>query len=170
MRADDDLVGEVDHPALGAVDVGLRRDVDPALVAPELRGVHGRDERPPDRVREALGRGGDEPVVAVDDVEVVLGGERAAGLEEIDVELPDPGDELGELDGVGRLRHAVDDDAVALLPHEPRLVPPGEDVDLDAVAHELLGELARVTGESALHDRRVLPGEDEDARRHDRDS
>jgi hypothetical protein len=38
-----------------------------------------------------------------------------------------------------------------------------EDVDLDAVADELLGELAHVAGEASLHDRGVLPAEDQDA-------
>ena len=38
-------------------------------------------------------------------------------------------------------------------------------VDLDAERHELLGQLAHVAREAALHDRRVLPGQDQDAHR-----
>ena len=44
----------------------------------------------------------------------------------------------------------------------------GEDVDLGALRDELLGQLAHVARQPALHDRRVLPGEDQDARRHGR--
>ena len=44
----------------------------------------------------------------------------------------------------------------------------GEHVDLEALRDELLGQLAHVARQPALHDRRVLPGEDQDARRHDR--
>jgi hypothetical protein len=38
-------------------------------------------------------------------------------------------------------------------------------MDLDAVADQLLGELAHVPGEATFDDRRVLPAEDQDARR-----
>ena len=42
------------------------------------------------------------------------------------------------------------------------LAAAGEHVDLDAELDEPLGELAHVTGEPALDQRRVLPGEDQD--------
>jgi hypothetical protein len=38
-----------------------------------------------------------------------------------------------------------------------------EHVDLDPVADQLLGELADVTRQATLDDRRVLPREDQDA-------
>ena len=43
------------------------------------------------------------------------------------------------------------------------LAAPGQDVDLGARRGEMLGELADVTREPALDQRRVLPGEDQDA-------
>ena len=41
-----------------------------------------------------------------------------------------------------------------------------EHVDLDVLADEVLGQLADVAGEAALDQRRVLPGEDQDAIGH----
>jgi hypothetical protein len=40
VRAGDDCVGAVDHRAFNRVDVGLRVLFNPALMAPELRGVN----------------------------------------------------------------------------------------------------------------------------------
>ena len=77
VAADDDALRAAHHPALDAVDVALRVLVDPALVAAVLGGVDGRQVRPPRGARQRGGGGRDEPVVAVDDVEVVAVGERA---------------------------------------------------------------------------------------------
>jgi hypothetical protein len=40
---------------------------------------------------------------------------------------------------------------------------PGEHVHLDAVADELLGELAHMPRQATFDDRRVLPAQDQDA-------
>ena len=48
------------------------------------------------------------------------------------------------------------------------LVAAREHVDLHPVAHELLRQLAGVARQPALDDRRVLPGDQQDARDHDR--
>ena len=57
-------------------------------------------------------------------------------------------------------------DAVAILLRRQAAAAAREDVDLGALGDELLGELAHVARQPALDDRRVLPGEDQDARRH----
>ena len=97
----------------------------------------------------------------VDEVEPAA--ELGARGQHVLVHVLDPGDEGVEivLRELG-LAHAVHHDAVALL---DRLQPPTaarDDVDLVPVADELLGQLAHVPGEPALHDRRVLPREAED--------
>ena len=56
---------------------------------------------------------------------------------------------------------AMDHDAGPL---PERGLAAGEDVDLDPTRHERLRELAHVPGEPALHDRGVLPRQDENAR------
>ena len=65
--------------------------------------------------------------------------------------------------GRPRLAHAVDVDAGDVLLGGHALVAAREHVHLDALGDELLGELAHVPREAALDDRRVLPGEDQDA-------
>jgi hypothetical protein len=64
------------------------------------------------------------------------------------------------------LAHAVDDHAVPVLDRVQVAAAAREHVHLDAVLHELLGELAHVAGEPSLDDRRVLPAQDENARAH----
>ena len=61
----------VGDPALDPVDVGLRVLVDPALVAPVLGRVDGRDQRRVEAFGEVVAGVGDEPVVAVDEVVAV---------------------------------------------------------------------------------------------------
>ncbi len=56
-----------------------------------------------------------------------------------------------------RLAHAVHDDAVTVLVGVEPPAAARDDVDLVAVADELLGQLAHVPREAALDDRRVLP-------------
>jgi hypothetical protein len=48
---------------------------------------------------------------------------------------------------------------------KPISISARQHVQLDAVAHELLGQLAHVAGKASLDDRRVLPAQDQDARR-----
>jgi hypothetical protein len=48
---------------------------------------------------------------------------------------------------------------------KPISISAGQDMNLDAVARELLGQLAHVAREAALDDRRVLPAQDQHARR-----
>lgn len=61
------------------------------------------------------------------------------------------------------LAYAVDDHAVAILLGGQAPAAAGEHVHLDAVVGELLRELAHVAPEAPLDDRRVLPGDQEDA-------
>ena len=107
VAADDDALGAAHHPALDAVDVALRVLVDPALVAAVLGGVDRRQVRAPRGARQPGGGRRDEPVVAVDDVEVVALGEQATGGEHVLVHALDPGDELVEVAGHGGLGHAM---------------------------------------------------------------
>ena len=155
------MVGGAHHPPLDAVDVRLRVLVDPALVAPVLGRVHGHQPRHAAAAGQRTRRGGDEPVVRVHEVEAAA--ELGARGQHVLVHVVDPGDErvqvvLREL----RLAHAVHVHAVAVLDRGQPPAAARDDVDLVAVAHELLGQLAHVPGESALDDRRVLPGEAED--------
>ena len=161
VRARDHVVGAAGHPPLDAVDVRLRVLVDPALVAPVLGRVHRHEPRQAAPARERTGRGGDEPVVRVDEVEAAA--ELEARGEHVLVHVVDPGDErveivLREL----RLAHAVHDDAVTVLVGVEPPAAARDDVDLVAVAHELLGQLAHVPREAALDDRRVLPRQGQD--------
>ena len=48
---------------------------------------------------------------------------------------------------------------------KPFSIATGHHMHLDPVADELLGQLAHVAREAALHDRGVLPAQDQDARR-----
>ena len=113
-RAGDDAVGAVGHPLLDAVDVRLRVLVDPALVAAVLRRVDRDDQRAAEAAREVVAGARDQPVVAVDDVEVVAVAELDARGEHVGVHVLDPGDELVEVARAGRLGDAVDDDALDL--------------------------------------------------------
>ena len=60
-------------------------------------------------------------------------------------------------------QHAVDVDAVHHLLGRRLLAAAGEHVDLDPAVDQALGELADVARQPALDQRRVLPGEDQDA-------
>ena len=94
--------------------------------------------------------------------------EAAAQLEprraHVVVHVVDPGDERVDVPAREvRLADAVDVHAVALLVRREVAPAAGDHVDLDAVADELLGQLAHVPGEPPFDDRRVLPAEDQDA-------
>ena len=137
--------------------------VDPALVAAVLGRVDGRQVRAPSRARQRRRRRGDEPVVAVDEVEVERSAERPPGRAHVRRSCPRPRRRTRR----GRAASA----ARARGGRARRRGPPrgaalsraaGEDVHLDALAHEPLGQLAHVAREAALDDRRVLPGEDQD--------
>ncbi len=176
------MVGVADHPLLDRVDVRLRVLVDPSLVAAVLGRVHGHEPRHAGRAGEAAGGAGHQPVVGVHEVDVEALDQVRAGGAHVLVHVVDPRDEGVEvvLREVG-LPHAVDRHAVAVL----NVVAEGdreeradrlagetvssasrEDVDFGALGDELLGQLAHVAREPALDDRGVLPGEDQDARRH----
>ena len=102
--------------------------------------------------------------MAVDEVEVEAVAELDAGGQHVGVHVLDPGDELPEVARAGRLAHAVDEDALELVLGRHALVAAREDVDLQVLdGDQLLGQLAHVPGQTALDQRRVLPGEDQDA-------
>ena len=163
IRAGDHAVGAVGDPALDPVDVPLGVVVDPTLVSAVLGGVDRRHQRRAEAPREVVARHRDEPVVAVDEVEFVAVAELDAGGEHVRVHALDPGDELAEVGRTRRLAHPVDVHLRRDLLRRRLLAAAGEDVDLDPVAGERLGELANVAGQPALDQRRVLPGEDEDS-------
>ena len=137
--------------------------VDPALVAAVLGGVDRRHQRRAEALGEVVAGVGDEPVVAVDEVEAVAVAQLDAGGEHVGVHPLDPGDELAEVGGALRLADAVDDDAAAALLDRRLFAAAGQHVDLDVALDQGLGELADVAREAALDQRRVLPGEDQDA-------
>ena len=135
--------------------------VDPALVASVLGGVDRDRERRAEAVGEVMAGRGDQPVVAVDHVEVVAVAHLDTGGEHVRVHVLDPGDELAQVARALRLAHAVDDHAAPLLLGEVVLAAAGEHVHVHVLGGEVLGQLADVAGEAALDQRRVLPGEDQ---------
>jgi hypothetical protein len=161
VRAGDHAVGGAHHPPLDAVDVRLRMLVHPALVAAVLRRVHGDEPGHAAAARERPRRGGHQPVVRVHEVEAAA--ELHARRQHVLVHVIDPGDERVEvvLREV-RLAHAVHDHAMTILHGRQPAAAARDDVDVVAVARELLGQLADVAREAAFDDRRVLPGEGQD--------
>ena len=115
VGADDHRVRALGHPALDGVDVRLRLVLHPALVAPVLGGVDRRHIPHAQPLGERGGGVRDEPVVAVDEVVVVLLGERDAGREHVLVHLLHPRDEAIEVARPARLAHAVDVHAAPLF-------------------------------------------------------
>ena len=166
VRAGDHAVGVAHHPPLDRVDVRLRVLVDPALVAAVLGRVDGHQPRHAGVAGELARRAGDQPVVRVDEVELELVDQLRAGRAHVLVHVVDPGDERVEVVlGEVRLAHAVDDHAVAVLLGREVPAAARQHVHLVALRDELLGQLAHVARQAALDDRRVLPGEDQDAHR-----
>ncbi len=70
VRAGDHPLGAVGDPALDPVDVGLGVLVDPALVATVLGGVDRRHQRRAEALGEVIAGARDQPVVAVEEVEL----------------------------------------------------------------------------------------------------
>ena len=161
--AGDHAVGAVGDPLLDPVDVDLRMLVDPSLVAAVLGRVDGGHERRPEAARQVCACVGHKPVVAVDDVEVMAVSQLHPRSEHVRVHALDPGDELVQVRGAGRLPDPVHVDAVHLLLGGRLLAPAGQYVHLHAAADQTLGQLDDVPGQASLDQRRVLPGEDQDA-------
>jgi hypothetical protein len=137
--------------------------VDPTLVATVLGGVDGGDQRRVEATREMVAGHGHQPVVPVDEVEIELVPEVDPRREHVRVHALDPGDELTEVGGALRLQHPVDLDPAHDLLGRRLLTAAGEHMDLGVERGEVLRELAHVAGQPALDQRRVLPGEDQDA-------
>ena len=95
--------------------------------------------------------------MGVDEVE----GEPVAQLERelahVGVHLVDPAHERARVLRERRLADSVHEHAVSFLLHGQMAASAGEDVDLDPLAHQVLGELAHVARETALDHGRVLP-------------
>ena len=161
--AGDQAVGPVGHPALHAVDVGLRVLVHPALVAAVLGGVDRHHERGAEALGEVVAGRGHEPVVAVDHVEVVAVAHLHAGGEHVRVHVLDPGHELAQVARALRLANPVDEHAAHLLLGGILLAPAGEHVNVHVLRGQVLRQLAHVARQPALDERRVLPGQDQDA-------
>ena len=164
MRAGDHAVRTVGHPSLHAVDMRLRVVVDPALVPTVLGGVDRHHQRAAEAVGQVVAGHRDEPIVAVHEVEVEAVAQLHARGQHVRVHVLDPGDEFPKVARAPGLAHAMDEYAVELVLGRHPLVAAREHVDLDILhGDELLGELAHVARQAALDQRRVLPGEDEDA-------
>ena len=162
-RAGDHVIGAADHRALGGVDVGLRVVLDPALVAAVLGGVDGDQPRPIDLARRPVGRAGDEPVVRVHEVELEPVAKHRRQRMHVAVHRLDPAYERARVLGERGLPDPVDDHAVLVGLGRQAAAAAREHVHLDAVADQLLGQLADVAAEAALDHRRVLPGDQQDA-------
>jgi hypothetical protein len=123
--------------------------------------MNRRHERRGEAAGEVVACHRDEPVVAVDDVEVVAVPQLDAGREHVGVHALDPGDELAEVGRAAGLQDPVDrhpgDDVLG----GRFLAAAREDVDFGAQLHEPLRELAHMAREAALDQRRVLPGQDQ---------
>jgi hypothetical protein len=115
VGARDHAIGAVADPTLDPVDVRLRMFVDPALVATVLGGVDRRDQRSVEAPRQVVAGHRNEPVVAVNEVELEAVAELDAGGEHVRVHALDPGDELAQVGGPGRLADAVDVNAAGEL-------------------------------------------------------
>ena len=97
--------------------------------------------------------------MGVDHVEVEGVGEAITQSAHVTIHRPHPAHERLDVGRERRLGEAVDDDSVAFLGHRQAPAAASEDVHLDPLALEMLGQLANVTREAALDDRRVLPGD-----------
>ena len=162
-RAGDQLLAAVGHPALDPVDVGLRVAVHPALVAAVLGGVDRDHQRAAEALGEVVPRRGHEPVVSVHEVEVVAVAHLDARGQHVGVHVLDPGHELAQLARALGLAHAVHQHAVHLLLAGRLLEAAGQHVHLHAARRQALRQLAHVAGQAALDQRRVLPGQQQDA-------
>ena len=161
--AGDQAIRAIGHPALDAVDVGLRMLLDPALVAAVLRGMDRDHERRAEALREVVAGRGHKPVVAVDHVEVVAVPHLDARGEHVRVHVLDPGHELAQVARALRLADAVHEHPAHLLLGGILLAAAGEHVYVHALGRQVLRQLAHVPRESALDQWRVLPGQDQDA-------
>jgi len=118
------------------------------------------------------GRGlGDEPVVAVDEVVSMLGGQRLAGRAHVVVHLLHPRDEAVQLARPTGLAHAVNAHATGPSGARPDVLlaageAAGEHVHFHALADKRFSELANVSREPALDHGRVLPREEQHAVAH----
>ena len=114
-------------------------------------------------LREVVAGRGHEPVVPVDHVEVVAVPHLHSCGEHVRVHVLDPGHELAQVARALRLANAVHEHAAHLLLGGILLAAAGKHVDVDSLGGQVLGQLAHVAGEPALDQRRVLPGQDQDA-------
>jgi hypothetical protein len=137
--------------------------VDPPLVAAVLGGVDRHDERRAEALGEVVARGGDQPIVPVDHVEVVAVPHLHTGGQHVRVHVLDPGDELAEVARPLRLAHPVNDHSAAELLGRILLASADKHVHVHSLGRQILGQLPHVPRESALDQRRVLPGQDQDA-------
>ena len=124
-----------------------------------------RRARPTDLPRDELRGAGHEPVVRVDEIELERARTappraRACGRSSRRPSARTRSRPWGT--GIPGSPDAVDDHAVAVGLGRQAAAAARQHVHLDAVASELLGQLADVASEPALDHRRVLPGDQQD--------
>ena len=95
--------------------------------------------------------------------------ELGAGADHVRVHAAHPVHEGVQVGGVLGLGDAMDVDAVAHLVLLGARATAREHVDLDVLVDQRLRELADMPRQPALHDRRVLPGQRQDAHRQGAD-
>jgi hypothetical protein len=127
-----------------------------------LRRVNGRYEREVEEVLDARGRVPDEPVVRVDEVDLLLEQDLGRPLEDAHVELHHPRDQLVEGNHRRILAHADDVHAVEFLLGGSVRVVAGDDVDGVAGLGEGERQAVDVLAQAADDARRVFPRKDED--------
>jgi hypothetical protein len=134
---------------------------DPALVATVLSGVDGGDQGSFEAPGQVVAGVGHQPVVAVHEVEGEAVAELDPGGQHVGVHALHPGHELAQVSRALGLADAVNRHAIGLFLGRRLLSPPREHVHIDLQLDQGLGELANVTGQTALDQRRVLPGENQ---------
>ena len=163
LRAGDHRIRAAHHPPFGGVDGRLRAPAHPALVAPIFGGVHGDHPRKTGASGQRLGRLRHQPVVGVDEVEAQLGAQLAAQTAHVPVHGPDPLDERAGVRRERGLSHPVHGHAVTFLSLGQAAAAARQHVDLVALGHQRLRELAHMAAEPALDHRRIFPGQQQDA-------
>lgn len=137
--------------------------VHPTLVAAILGCVDGRDQRRVEAPGKVIAGTRDQPVVTVNQIEVKPVAEFDSGGQHVGVHPFHPGHELAQIGRSFRLDDAVDLDTRHLFLNRRLFPSPGQDVNLDPETDQGFGKLPHMTRQATLYERRVLPGDNQDA-------